>query len=105
MKSISLKCFTGAALALSLLLPSLSSPAQLGGGPQNRNGAPGQLNRTNNRPQKKNFLAELKVITDAIAKRENLRIVVDPALFVPAAPKAPSVELTIDKALDQLEAA
>jgi hypothetical protein len=95
--------------ALSLLISALPLQAQVGGqSGQSQPGSGNQLNRQGvrlqPRQQRKNYLAELKIITEALAKSANSKVVVDPALFVPAAPKAPASELSLDKALDQLAA-
>ena len=84
--------------AVSILITALPATAQLGG----QNGGQSQFNRQQQRPQRRNYLPELKTIVEAIAKKADARIVVDPALFVAANPTAPAASLTVDKALDQL---
>lgn len=97
-------------IALSILALGLATPstAQLGNLPGTQNQG-GQINRLNNRqqarPQKKNYLTELRSIVDAIAKSHDTKIVVDPNLFVATPPKAPGDGLSLDQALDLLSAA
>ncbi len=54
------------------------------------------------RPAVKNYIAELREMTNALAKRFNARVVVDPALFVQAMPRNPGEAQTIEAALDAL---
>src|SRR5690242_1100689 len=102
--------FFPSTFAVSMLAFCLSIPsgAQLGSLPGTQNQG-GQVNRLNNRqqarPQKKNYLADLRTILDAIAKAHDDKVVVDPNLFVAAPPKAPGDGLGVDQALDQLQAA
>jgi hypothetical protein len=72
-----------------------------------------QVNRNNTqnrgvlnqrRPAPKNYNAELKLIAENVAQRLNIRIVVDPALFVAAAPKAPAEAQTPEQAMAALVA-
>ena len=56
---------------------------------------------TQRRPQPQNFLAEFRAATDSLGKAFEVKIVVDPAIWVPGKPKAPEAE-TIAASLDQL---
>jgi hypothetical protein len=72
----------------------------------NRNRTPQTRGNANQRrPAPRNFNAELKQIAESVAQRLNIRIVVDPALFVAAAPKVPTEVQTPEQALSALIAA
>ncbi len=101
----------GAAAWLSLAVPAT---AQFGGtgqgygpagqnrqgyGPAGQNGQGGQMGQ---RQPPKNYLAELKTVADDVAKRYQVKIVVDPAAFVAATPKIASNATTIETAMDSL---
>src|SRR6266511_3461208 len=93
------------AISLSaLVFAAAQSGAQLGNlqgqGPGGQFGRQGRLQQR--QPAKRNFLPELRIIVDAIAKRTDTKILVDPALFIAVAPKAPSEKLAADKSLDEL---
>jgi hypothetical protein len=93
------RLIAGGAAALSLLLATSAAEAQVGqlqGNQANRQG----VRLTPRQQQKKNFLPELRAVTEGLAKAAEVKIVVDPALFVPTAPKSPSTDLALDRALD-----
>ncbi len=83
------------ASGLALLSP-VPADAQLNGANQNRR------NQNARRPAPRNYLPELKTITEGVATRYGVKIVVDPSLFVSTLPKAPDTGLTADKAMDAL---
>src|SRR2546423_15438443 len=73
--------------------------------------APGQLNQQNpagnrpnqlRRPAAKNYIAELKQITDAPALEYKARIVLDPAIIVPTKPSPPMEGVALPGALNAL---
>jgi hypothetical protein len=105
---MNLRSFAWAASAIFILVPATETRAQIGGQFQGGQNQAGQSNRLNNRQQprqqKKNYLADLRTVVEAIAKRTETKILVDPSLFVAAPPKAPAAELSVDKALEQLAA-
>lgn len=91
---------TSALLALSL---AAVTTIQIAASAQ-ANRPPNQYRGTSNirRPAPKNYLEDLKAITDALAKRMKARITVDPLLFVAAPPKVPAETATIDEAMTAL---
>ena len=68
--------------------------------PQRQQPARGAL--AQRRPAPQNHLAELKAAAEALAKQHEVRIVVDPSLWVPGKPKAPDQSLSLNAALDYL---
>jgi hypothetical protein len=54
------------------------------------------------RPVPKNYLADLKLITDALAAKNNTKIVLDPSIFVAVKPTAPVEGSALPAALDAL---
>lgn len=94
----------GAAAWLSLAAPANAQYGAAGqGGPgvgqggQNRQGAGyGQ------RMAPKNYLTELKAVADDVAKRHQVKIVVDPSAFVAATPKLASDATTIELSMGSL---
>ena len=54
------------------------------------------------RPAPVNHLAEFKAAADMLARQFEVRIVVDPAIWVPGKPKAPVEAASVAAALDQL---
>jgi hypothetical protein len=65
----------------------------VGGGP---NGAGGE------RRMPRNYLQELKAITNALEKRDNVEIFVDPLMFLSIPPKAAVAALDLDASLDAI---
>jgi hypothetical protein len=93
------KLFVIAVAFGSIAALSSTAQAQIGTlqGQGNRQG------RLANRPlPKRNYLPELRAVVDSLAKRTESKILVDPSLFVAAAPKPPAEDASLDKALDQL---
>jgi hypothetical protein len=92
-------CGRAAALLGAVLCLTLSVPAtaQLGA-----NG--GQFGANARRTAPKNYASVLKTIAADMATHYNVRIVVDPAIFIIVQPKKPDATLTVDKAMDALAA-
>lgn len=92
--------FGVAALLAVGLCAAMPAGAQLNGynrAGQNR----GALNRPANHP---NFLTDFRATAEAVGKRYDVRVVVDPAIFVGVRSKMPAPDLTVDKAMDALVA-
>lgn len=91
-----------AALLAAGLCAAAAAPAtaQLNGynrAGQNRGG----VNRPASRP---NFLTDFRATAEAVGKRYNVRVVVDPAIFIGVRSTMPAADLTVDKAMDALAA-
>src|SRR5437764_2829331 len=94
MKSRFLTVLPAAAASLLFTIPA---PAQLN--QQNPAGSrPNQLRR----PAAKNYIAELKQITDALALEYKARIVLDPAIIVLTKPSPPMEGVALSGALNAL---
>ncbi len=93
---LALVCITGSQSA------SLAQLTGQGGapGPNSQRGGVGRQVR----PPARNYLAELKTIIGEQAKKFEVRILVDPTIFVPAMPKFTAESDNIDKTMDALAA-
>lgn len=83
-----------AAVALSAWITAVPAASQTQGGIRR----PGLNAR---RPQRKNYLTEFKTAAESLAKKHEVRIVVDPLLFVASKPQLPVGE-SLDDALKAL---
>lgn len=54
------------------------------------------------RPAPRNYLPELKRIAEAVGTEHDVKVVVDPYLFIATPPVAPDKSLTVEKAMDAL---
>ncbi len=92
------KCINGGLLVLVGITAAFPASAQ--GGIQRQQPQRGVMMQK--RPVPQNHIAAFKALADSLAKQYEVRIVVDPAIWVLAKPKAPVQATNVGMALDQL---
>src|SRR5260221_448119 len=96
MKTILTSGFALLSLSALAIAPAAPAMAQLGNRP-GLNQGPGPK-----RPSPKNYFSSLKEITDGLSTKFNVKVVADPAIFVPVKPVVPKDSTNINVALDAL---